>query len=563
MKVRASALCRYKREFLFTLCASLYILPFMKILVLGTDEGTLISGAVRIVHGEIFARDFFEIMGPGTFYWLALFFNIFGVTFAASRICLFVTSVGTLLLMSYLSRRICSSYAVLPPMMVIATYCWTWPAISHHTDSNLFALLATASACLWLKMRRPSLLFAAGVLAGITTCFLQPKGVLLFLALLIWIVIEHRRGSRSGAASAFASLLGGYGVAAGTIILYFAWHGALHDLIYANFIWPHRNYGAANVVPFARGVLAYYWETWDFKSAIGYAIGAVLLVPYLLTVAIPVFLPIAGVRWRDSFVLPEVRLFWLCGWGLWLSEIHRKDIVHLVFGSPLLIILIVYYAERLPVRASKLFLQALATTIICLAGYNLLLLLYTQPLKTRVGFVSTFRNGELVKLLEQKTHAGEEIFAYPYCPIYYFLTRTVNPTRYSLLLYHYNTTSEFKEVLQVLQRHRVKYVVWDTHFQDVAVSKFFPSAGLVDPASRIIEPYLDSHYKQIWSEGGYRLMELKSDRTSAAETAAKTNATHSAPSSSTQIRRNSSQQVRVRRADILETAVPLHLASKR
>lgn len=534
--MRPSLLRRHKSELIFALCACLYVACFMKVLVPGPDEGTFFSGAVRILHGQVFAKDFFEVMGPGTFYWLALFFKLFGVTFAATRICLFVTSIGTLLSMFYLSRRICKSYAVLPPVFLIATYCWTWPTISHHTDSNFFALLSLVSVCWWLVMRGSTLLVVAGALAGITTCFLQPKGILLFLALLVWLIIEHQREPSFIPASAFASLLGGYVLAAGTVILYFAWHGAFRDLIYANFIWPHRNYGAVNGVPYARGVLAYYWNVWNFKSAIGYAIGAILVVPYLLIAALPVLLLIAGVHLRKNFIVPEVRLFWLSGWGLWLSEIHRKDIIHLVFGSPLLIILIVYYAEKLPARASKLVSQALAVSVICLAGCNLLFLLYTRPLQTRVGSISTFREETLVRLLEQKTHPGDEIFAYPYCPSYYFLTGTVNPTRYSLLMYHYNTASEFRDALEALQRHRVRYVVWNKHFMDVVVSQALPSAGRVDPASQIIEPYLESHYKQIWTDGRTRLMELKTAAPSTQETStSETPPTHLQPAASFQI----------------------------
>ena len=37
-------------------------------------EGSVDYAAVRIIHGQVFARDFFEVMGPGTPYWLAAFF---------------------------------------------------------------------------------------------------------------------------------------------------------------------------------------------------------------------------------------------------------------------------------------------------------------------------------------------------------------------------------------------------------------------------------------------------------------------------------------------------------
>ena len=84
----------YLPYLIFALCAALYLFPFMRLLLQTPPEGLLVYGAVRIVHGQVFARDFFEVVGPGTFYWLALFFKLFGVTFAATRICLFVTSLG-------------------------------------------------------------------------------------------------------------------------------------------------------------------------------------------------------------------------------------------------------------------------------------------------------------------------------------------------------------------------------------------------------------------------------------------------------------------------------------
>ena len=44
---------------LFALYASVFLLPFMLVLYVQRDVGSLIEGAVRIVHGQVFARDFF------------------------------------------------------------------------------------------------------------------------------------------------------------------------------------------------------------------------------------------------------------------------------------------------------------------------------------------------------------------------------------------------------------------------------------------------------------------------------------------------------------------------
>src|ERR1700733_11096178 len=189
---QTTSVVRLKSYLLYTLCACLYILPFMRLYMVGTDEGTLDYGAVRVVHGQVFARDFFEVIGPGTFYWLGAFFKLFGISFLTTRICLFLTSLGTALLMYFLSRRVCERYRMLPCLLLAGTYFGgLWPAISHHVDSNFFALLAVACLALWQDWRSNSLLLVAGVLAGVTTASLQPKGMLLFCAFLVWLWIQH------------------------------------------------------------------------------------------------------------------------------------------------------------------------------------------------------------------------------------------------------------------------------------------------------------------------------------------------------------------------------------
>src|ERR1700722_15624367 len=187
---------------IFIVCASLYLLPFLRIMLAPqADEGILIAGAVRVAHGQLFARHFFEIMGPGTFYWLAAFFKLFGVTFLATRICLFVTSLGSGVLIYFLSRGLCTRFQLLPCILVVATYFGLlWPTISHHVDSNFFALLSFSCVLIWQKRRNPILLPLAGALAAVTTCILQPKGILLFFATLAWLAIQRWR--RQAAVSA-------------------------------------------------------------------------------------------------------------------------------------------------------------------------------------------------------------------------------------------------------------------------------------------------------------------------------------------------------------------------
>jgi hypothetical protein len=255
-----------------------------------------------------------------------------------------------------------------------------------------------------------------------------------------------------------------------------------------------------------------YWD--DFvigKRASYWAIvtAAVLITPFLFVAALPALLPMLGARHRKNTARPEIVLYWLCGWALWLSEIHRKDICHLVFGSPLLIILCIYYLEQYRAKVADLGLQILAISAACLAGFNLFLVLSVRPIATRVGSVAVFENVPLLGLLDDKVAPGEEIYAYPYCPMYYFLSATTNPTRYGALVYNFNTPSQFEEVIRVLDQRRVRYVVWDTNFEAKTVAAAFPALARMPPRKFIIEPYLESHYKLVKEEDGIRLLERK------------------------------------------------------
>jgi hypothetical protein len=194
---------------------------------------------------------------------------------------------------------------------------------------------------------------------------------------------------------------------------------------------------------------------------------------------------------------------------LWFSELHRKDICHLVFGSPLLMILCIYYLEQYRPKVADLALQVLAITAACLACFNFFLALSARPVATRVGSVALLKSDPVLTLLQSKTAPGEEIFAYPYCAMYYFLSATVNPTRYALMMYDYNTPSQFKDVVTVLDQRRVKYVVWNNALLDKYAKTLFPGMRKLRDDDLIIEPYLKSHYKVVWADTETKLMERK------------------------------------------------------
>jgi hypothetical protein len=499
----------YSSYLCFILLASLYLLPFMRLLLPWTNEGTLASGAVRVLHGQVFARDFFEVMGPGTFYWLAAFFKVLGPTFLAMRIYLFITSLGTALLMYFLASRICSEFRFLPCLILAGTYYGLqWPAVGHHVDGNFFALLSVACMVLWWERRWTGLMVASGTFAAMTACIHQPKGLYLFFALACWLLVQYRR--REAPVSALIALISsflGFGV---LVASYFWSQGALKSLIYANLVWPSQHYESVNRIPYALGIFDQYWP--EFTSAGGHsvasiAVACVLITPFLLIAGLPLLILVLSLRHKWKAAPAAAILFALCGIAMWLSEIHRKDMYHLVFGSPLLLILLCGMLIEARWKIARIALTLFAVTASCLVVFNLFLVFTAHSVATRVGTVGMYKDNPALTFLDAHTVPGEEIFAYPYCPIYYFLSETTNPTRFLTLTYNYNTESEFKDTILTLEQHKVRIVFWDENFLKKKAAVVFSEAALRPSYGFLMENYLESHYRSIYEANGIRIME--------------------------------------------------------
>ena len=256
---------------------------------------------MRILHGQVFARDFFEVMGPGTFYMLAGFFKLFGPTFFADRIWLFVTSLGTASSMYFLSRRVCKKYRILPvapaggglfqhgmadgepscgQQLFFAARCRLRGFMAGHAQGKF-------SGCRRRSGRSDNLHPAAegdAATAGFAAMALHTAVAAIFVD-----VFAVR--SRCGLLLPSSELR----------LLYFWSRGALRDLMYMNFVWPSQNYGTLNAIPYATGIVQ-FWAHWVMPiHGVRWLIplAVVLILPFLLVAALPALVPILGIpRWQ-------------------------------------------------------------------------------------------------------------------------------------------------------------------------------------------------------------------------------------------------------------------------
>jgi len=285
-------------------------------------------------------------------------------------------------------------------------------------------------------------------------------------------------------------------------------------MVYANLIWPLANYSDTNQVPYGMEFRQLYWESFMaafhplFPRNVAAAVSGFLSIPFMVVMGLPLLLALIA-AWKRLSLEPVTVPYWICGTAFWLSEIHRKDIAHLVFGSPLWIVLGFYYVRRVRSRWVQQTLQlvAISAVVLCLLNPAVALVAPYQTVTRRGIVYNAFRETPVLEFLQARIQPGEPVFIYPYSPLYYFLSAAQNPTRHSILLYGYNGADEFRDAVQSIESKRVEFVLWDTVVSGENLRRWFP--GYSDPAveNQVLEAYLQSHYRLLDTRNGFRILQ--------------------------------------------------------
>src|SRR5262245_19824942 len=132
--------------------SALHFSYFHNYTLVNGDERIILQGAQRIVQGQVLYRDFFSFFTPGSYYWVAAFFKVFGSSILVARKVLLVEGALLSVLTYLLSRRVCSrGSAFLASILVTLTALPTRFIVLHNWDSTLWACLALYCAVLFLQ----------------------------------------------------------------------------------------------------------------------------------------------------------------------------------------------------------------------------------------------------------------------------------------------------------------------------------------------------------------------------------------------------------------------------
>jgi hypothetical protein len=455
--------------------ATMLCSPFIFAVSWLSDEGILLNGADRMLHGDRLYVDFFELLPPGGFVITAAWFAVAGISLSSARI-LAILTVAAIACFTYLACRAVCKRGAYPALVVIAWVVMTqgfWTQVSHHWFTTLFSMVA-----FWLSLKsangqKPPLWepLTAGVAAGAVAMVTPTRGVLAMLAAAVSFADWRGNKSRS-----IACLAGCVVVPAGLL----AYIGARHALMAAFddvIVFPATRYASIQGVPF------------------GYSANIQNLpLKYLFPVAAILTL-FACARGLPA-CLNDRRLRVCAAFGLagFIGVFPRPDIVHIGFAAPLACPLLVYCARHLTKGAFRKYRGAVALLAVayCLPTGYAYLKISEAPLRAetvqiargRVAFLADGEQGtkELVAWIATRP-VEDTFFFYPYMPLLPFLTARQQSAKYEIFLPDYTSPAQYLDAcISVMQN--ASWLVVDRSMTDPSYWQLvFP--GMRNP--RLIE----------------------------------------------------------------------------
>ena len=490
-----------------------YLCLFCRYTTIEPDEGIVLQGAQRILHGQVPYRDFFSFLTPGSYYLAAVFFKLFGNSFAVPRTALAVFGSCMTLISYALNRRVCSRKLSLVVAALVAVTALPYRfLVLHNWDSTLWACLALYSAVRLIESRHWGWCLALGSSLSLTFLFEQSKGAGLLLGVLFGFVLITRISNRGDLLSRgnLAALILGL---AWPILITVAYFGTQHALtiMIRDWLWPLQHYSRANRVP-------YGFQNWS-QSASEALFGdrsplwtafylvmmsACFVVPILplCAVALLVYWSIRVCRGEQCERTNYYVVVSAAVSGLLLSVIMaRADIIHFMYLLPLLAVVLGWILDgrNIPGHCFKLVHPGLRVYLVAACLFLSVPLLQraihpAHKINTRRGSITTSAEDTVIPYVQANVKPEEPVLVYPYLPLYNYLTDTEAPTKYEYFQSGMNTREQADDMLVQLQVGHVRWVLFEPAFAE-KVPNSWPGTAMSSLRSDPIADYIKREYR--------------------------------------------------------------------
>jgi 4-amino-4-deoxy-L-arabinose transferase-like glycosyltransferase len=495
--------------------SALYLSPFHSYTLLNADEGIILQGAERILEGQVLYRDFFSFLTPGSYYWMALFFHMFGSSMAVARTVLLVEGALLAVLTYVLSRRVCSRWSsFFAAMLVTLTALPSRFLILHNWDSTLWACLTLYCAVLFVQTSRRLPLFGVGFFAAVTCLFEQSKGAGIVGGLVLAASVYAATRPKSllrWRPNFLIVTLAGFAIPFLATALYFGTHLSLFPMV-DGWLWPVHHYSAVNRTSYGFVVLSpedrasLYAEPWPARLVTIILSGPWFIVPLLPFIAIVALAYFAwkrrgadnGDRAAYDILIPAT----VVGLLLAILATGRPDFTHLIYVSPILYVIFAWIADGyiVPLKLRMAVPLINFGMLVTFLGFALALL--SQPLnaghvvETRKGRLKAVQSDEVVNYIQAHVPAGQTTLVYPYLPLYYYLTATSGPGRYEYLMPGFHTPAQFEEFLEAVRAEQPQIVFVEPSFRQKLAAAFPAAVGGTLNDRDIVGEYIAANYRK-------------------------------------------------------------------
>jgi hypothetical protein len=242
------------------------------------DEGLIVSGAVRILHGQLPYRDFNTGYPPAQFYTIAAVFSVFRTTLLAERIWDTVWRLAIVGMAIVLARATTPRQRIHPLPLICAGLvtgscgAHLYPLIS----CMLPCLAAVWCAVLYLNQRGLGWLFLSGIAAGVAVLYRHDLAACVGGAVTIAICYQAMAGRKRRWLQFPAVFWAGVLLVVAIPVLYF-WLSVPHDALVQSFVdFPRANLAGRHLpLPGPGSILAW----WEFYLPLTVILAAAITLP--------------------------------------------------------------------------------------------------------------------------------------------------------------------------------------------------------------------------------------------------------------------------------------------
>ncbi len=454
--------------------------------------------AIKMLHGQVIYRDFFQFTLPGTQVFYMILFRIFGVRAWIPSAVWVGLGIGLAWTCLAISKQVLSgSLVYLPSLLFLGVCFFSEPDPNHHWFSTLACMAAIA---VLTPQRTPSRWAAAGALCALATLFTHSRGIVAiagFAAYLLWEWRAKKQEWNWLMKTAAYLLFPFLGVTV-PVVTYLAWKVGPKVFLNCTVVF-----------------LAKYWSKWFWGTRyvygadlptdlpIGIEEGALSMWVFI-HILLPTVYIIFFIRYcrrdggnRDevsSRVEDRLMLLAIVGSALFLGIVTSPVWFRLISVSPPALILYMWMIRGNGRIASVFRGTAWAGAMVAMLVQPIVLQAgWKAYLDTPTGRTAFFDSDHYEKFrwILQHTHPGDYFFQADDCDEY-FLLGLQNPARVSFVTDStYTRPDQVENAVEMLEKYHVHWVMWSA-WLDVP-----RSPGSDGSAERPLRMYLRSRYHPV------------------------------------------------------------------